>query len=214
MKIEFEGVDGSGKSTALKYFVETLQSKDKKVLETREVGSPLIPINVKLRELVLSADSDLSGEAMELVFAAMRFENEKLYKKVKGEYDFIVSDRGWLSHLAYTDHNVSDQFTKDFYLDFVSKYTSMPDVVVYFLVDTKTALERRVKRAGVVDVIEAKGVEFQEKVRESFDNYIDDFLMNNDDVKIFVINANQDIDGVKHQMDQVIEILTGEKEYD
>ena len=90
IKIEVEGTDGAGKSTALKYLVEKFQASNKKVLETREVGSPLIPINVKLRQTVLDPESNLSGEAMELIFAAMRFENDRFYNKVQSDYDFIV----------------------------------------------------------------------------------------------------------------------------
>jgi dTMP kinase len=211
LKIEVEGTDGAGKTTALKYLIEQLQAKGSKVLETREVGSPLIPINVELRKTVLSPDSGLSGEAMELIFAAMRFENDKLYNKVGKDYDFIISDRGWLSHLAYTDHNVNEEFTKELYLDFLASHTQMPDVVIYFSVNTETALKRRVSRGEGMDVIEAKGVEFQELVRNSFEKYIDDQSMSN--TTVFIVDANQDIEGVRLQVNEIIEhLLTDEKE--
>ncbi len=206
LKIEIEGTDGAGKTTALKYFIEQLESRGKSVLETREVGSPLIPINVELRKIVLSPDSGLSGEAMELIFAAMRFENDKLYKTIGKEYDYIVSDRGWLSHLAYTDHNVSEKFTEDFFLNFMAGVTNMPDVVIYFDVDTKTALSRRVSRGEGMDVIEQKGVAFQELVRNSFKKYMIGDSMEN--TRIFVVNANQSIKEVQAQVDDIIEDLT------
>lgn len=205
LKIEIEGVDGSGKTTALEYFIEQLNARDKSVLETREVGSPLIPINVELRKTVLSPDSGLSGEAMELIFAAMRFENDRLYNQVGKDYDFIVSDRGWLSHLAYTDHNVSEKFTNDLYLQFLAKYTQMPDVVLYFSVNTETALKRRISRSEGMDVIEMKGVEFQEKVRKSFERYVDDTSLSN--TTVFFVNANQDIQGVRSQIDEIVKYL-------
>lgn len=203
LKIEVEGTDGAGKTTALKYMIEQLQKRGSSVLETREVGSPLIPINVKLRELVLSPESKLSGEAMELIFSAMRFENDRLYKAVGQDYDFIVSDRGWFSHLAYTDHNVSAEFTEDLYLNFLQKYTSLPDVVIYFSVNTDTALKRRVKRGETMDVIEMKGVPYQELVRESFNKYID-----RSPIKTFVVDANDTIEGVRSQIDTIVNILT------
>ena len=82
IKLEFEGTDGAGKTTGLKYFIEQAQKRGLSVVETREVGNPNVPICVKLREIVLSKDSGLSGEAMEFVFAAMRFENDKWLKSL------------------------------------------------------------------------------------------------------------------------------------
>jgi len=206
--IEVEGTDGAGKTTALKYLIAQLRAAGKTVLETREVGNPNLPICVKLREIVLDPASNLSGEAMEFIFAAMRIENQKFYKEVGDQYDFIVSDRGWLSHLAYTDHNVSPEFTDAFYGGVVSEITSPPDVVAYLSVNTETALKRRVKRETGMDVIEMKGVEFQEKVRKSFDVHL--AMLDNEmqgDVMIFDIDANQTVEGVQTQVDEMIKGL-------
>lgn len=204
LRVICEGTDGAGKTTGLKYVLEKLQEKNKKVLETREVGNPHIPVCVELRKTVLNPENEMAGEAMEFVFAAMRMENDRFYKKIEKNYDFIVSDRGWLSHLAYTDHNVSKEFTGDFYLNFLSKITQMPDVVIYFAVDGKTALDRRVRRGEEADAIELKGVEYQEKVRDSFKKYLYAY---EEDVRIFEIDANQDLVGVKKQLDAVVDSL-------
>lgn len=212
LKIEVEGTDGAGKTTALKYMIERLQARGSKVLETREVGNPHIPICVKLRETVLAPESNLSGAAMELIFSAMRIENDIFYKKVQDQYDFIISDRGWFSHLAYTDHNVTPDFTEALYLDFLQNLTALPDVVLYFAVDTQTALKRRVKRGGAIDVIEAKGVEYQELVRGSFNKYLDDGKLVG--IQVFVIDANDTVEGVRAQVDGVINSLTGDQTLD
>lgn len=206
--IEVEGTDGAGKTTALKYLIEKLRASGKTVLETREVGSPLIPVCVKLREIVLAPESNLSGEAMEFIFAAMRLENQKYYATVRDQYDFIVSDRGWLSHLAYTDHNVSGDFTETFYGNVVAPLTELADVILYLDVNTETALKRRVKRGTGMDVIEMKGVEFQEKVRGSFTfhkNMLEDFA--SDQVRVFDIDANKSVEGVQAEIDDVLKEL-------
>lgn len=207
LKIEIEGTDGAGKTTGLKYFIEQLTKRGKKVLETREVGSPLIPINVGLRKLVLNPESNLSGEAMELIFSAMRFENDRLYKAVGKYYDFIVSDRGWLSHLAYTDHNVSPDLTKKLYLDFMQQQTDMPDIVVYFDVSSDTALKRRIKRNEAVDVIEAKGVEYQDLVRQSFNKHIKLLTTYSPKTTVLTIDANQPLENVYSQLSEIVDKL-------
>lgn len=208
LKIEVEGTDGAGKTTALKYMIQKLKERGSSVLETREVGNPHIPICVKLRETVLSPDSNLSGEAMELIFSAMRFENDRYYKSLGEKYDMIISDRGWFSHLAYTDHNVTQKFTQDLYLDFLQKYTEMPDIVIYFQVDTQTALKRRVKRGeGMADVIEAKGVGYQELVRESFVQYLSQPSLTAPGVLVYTVDANDTIEGVQDQMNYIIDSI-------
>jgi dTMP kinase len=196
--IEVEGTDGAGKTTGLKYLVEQLRSKGYKVLETREVGSPLIPVCIQMRETVLSPDSGLNGSQMEVVFAAMRVLNQAYYRKISSEYDFIISDRGWFSHLAYTDHNVDVEFTNKLYMDIMQNITFLPDAVLYFDVNTETALQRRVKRGGAMDVIEMKGVEYQDKVRDSFKKYLNLAPKN---MICNIVDANQSIEGVREQLD-------------
>jgi dTMP kinase len=203
-KLEFEGTDGAGKTTGLKYFIEQAEKRGLSVIETREVGNPNVPICVKLRETVLAKDSGLSGEAMELIFGAMRFENDRWLKNLEQSAacpDLVVSDRGWFSHLAYTDHNVSKEFTNTLYSNAIGKLTAMPDVVIYFGVNTETALKRRQRRGLEMDAIEIKGTGFQEKVRESFENYI----FEAEGVEKYFVDANQDLDNVKRQLDSILD---------
>lgn len=205
IKIEIEGTDGAGKSTGLKFLIEEAQKLGLKVVETREVGNPNVPICLKLRETVLAPDSGLSGEAMELIFSAMRLENDRWFKELKNNAnppDLVISDRGWLSHLAYTDHNVSEEFTKKLYDNFLKEITDLPDIIIYFSVSPETALKRRVRRGEAMDAIELKGVEFQDKVRKSFEKYIDQYSKN---TTIYVVNANQDLENVKLQLLEILD---------
>jgi dTMP kinase len=201
--IEFEGIDGSGKTTAFEYFAKVLESKGLKVLRTREVGNPHIPICVELRKLVLNPEIQMDGRAMECVFAAMRIENQKFYNSVASKYDVIVSDRGWLSHLAYTDHNVSKEFTDNFYLNVIAKETRRPDTVIWLDINPEVALARRNKRNGFVDAIEAKGQQFQKLVYNSFLNHIEAETQLG--VQVLSVDANQNIDGVQSQLNKLAE---------
>jgi dTMP kinase len=210
LKIEFEGTDGAGKTTALKYFIEQARAKGLKVQETREVGNPNIPSCVKMREFVLDPKNNLRGETMEFIFSAMRYENDLWLEKLQAldgqGPDFVVSDRGWLSHLAYTDHNVSTEFTEALYHGVMEKSTRLPEVVIYFSVDTQTALKRRISRGeGMMDAIEMKGVAYQEKVRESFQKYIGKY---NEKIHVYMVDANQSIEAVRTRMDEILSALS------
>lgn len=200
--IEFEGCDGAGKTTAYNFFIKELKAKGLRVLETREVGNPHIPVCVGLRKLVLAPESNLSGAAMEYIFAAMRIENQRFYESVKDQYDFIVSDRGWLSHLAYTDVNVDPTFTDRLYKGVVAKYTKLPDRVIYLNVRPEVALQRRNTRNGYVDAIEAKGPKFQEKVAESFRYY-----MREQRIPVDLIDANGTIEEVQKYLKKIVDEL-------
>jgi dTMP kinase len=204
LKVEFEGTDGAGKTTGLKYFIEQAKAKGLQVVETREVGNPNVASCVKLREFVLNPESRLSGEAMELIFSAMRYENDRWLRglmKSSDSPDLVVSDRGWFSHLAYTDHNVSPEFTDTLYNGVLAHSTLLPNVVIYFKVNTDTALKRRIKRGEGMDVIEMKGVDFQNSVRDSFDKYLARYK---ESTKIYTVDANDDIEGVRRQLDAIL----------
>jgi thymidylate kinase len=148
---------------------------------------------------------------MELLFSAMRYENDRWLRNLEvseNPPDLVVSDRGWYSHLAYTDHNVSKDFTDLLYKGVIELETRLPEIVIYFRVNTETALKRRIKRGGVMDVIEMKGIEYQEKVRESFEEYIKED--NNDPstgTVFFSVDANQDLDNVKSQLNNILEVI-------
>lgn len=206
--IEFEGIDGVGKTTAYEYFIESLRSKGYQVLAAREVGNPDIPVCVALRKLILNPNTDISGEAMELVFGAMRLENQKYYAEIGKNYDFIVSDRGWLSHLAYTDHNVSKEFTNLLYDQFLAGITKMPDSVVYLEADLEVSFSRRINRGEAPDAIEIKGEEFQALVKGSFEKYIEKY---NGSFEVNKIDANLSLEAVKGQLDQLILNITPKK---
>jgi len=205
IKVEFEGTDGAGKTTGLKYFIERARQRGLTVVETREVGNPHLPSCMKMREFVLDPTNNLSGESMELIFSAMRIESDIWLKKLAksgNAPDLVVSDRGFFSHLAYGLHNTSEEFVNGLFVDLMAKQTSLPDVVVYFSVDTQTALKRRVKRGEAMDVIEQKGVEYQERVRDAFEDYLSD-----SDVETYDIDANRELENVKAQLDSVLEDL-------
>jgi thymidylate kinase len=88
----------------------------------------------------------------------------------------------------------------------------MPDSVLYFDVNTETALKRRIKRGETMDAIEIKGVEFQEKVRGSFLEHLENLKNSHPSTNIFKIDANKSIADVQDRLDVIIDALTLELE--
>lgn len=209
--VEFSGVDGSGKTTAVEYLAEYLRSKGLRVAVTREVGSPHIPTAVKLREIVLGLDSDMTGAEMELVFAAMRLMNARLVKRWadSGEYDVVLSDRGWADHIVYTCQNVDAEFAERLYNHVPTLRDYRTDLEVYLQVSAETAAQRRVSRGRAKDAIEAKGDEFLNRVIDGFDGYFADESPNQ-----FVVDANTSLEAVQTQLRILADRLVADRNRD
>jgi dTMP kinase len=93
-----EGLDFSGKSTHSKALARRLQDRGEKVIWTCEPGSPLHSLNV--RNFLLSKQN-ISPKALELIYQADRAEHcEALKSYLENDYS-IVSDRSFISGLAY-----------------------------------------------------------------------------------------------------------------
>jgi len=210
--IEVEGVDGVGKTTAFKYIKEKLAEKF--LLTTfRENGNELVPECLKLRQIVLDPESNLSNTAMEMLFSAMRVENKAYLKGYAERCEQLRSDkqasalvdRGWLSHLAYTDHNVSKEFSEQFYGFYIKSLTYVPNYVIYLEAPREVTLARRADRGLPADKIEAKGDEFQGRVKSSFEQYIED--PTNYANLLFRVDASGTKESVAHQLDQAVDAI-------
>jgi dTMP kinase len=208
MVIEIDGLDGSGKSTGLKLLADKLEAKGFKVLRTQEVGSPHIPVCAELRKVILNPEVKMDGMAMEFVFAAMRIENQKYYQSVSDKYDFILSDRGILSHFAYGEVNVNEEFVMKFYRGLFANYNEKPDKIIYFEVDPETASKRRINRGETPDAIEQKGKKFMEDVSKAFKRHIMTYGYIH---LVDVVDADQDMDGVNKQLDEIADKLAEDR---
>ena len=99
-----EGTEGVGKTTQTQLLVDTLRARGYSVLQTKEPGTPLIPLTMALRGIMLDNQYDavLTKPAREFISQAIRsIHLERLIVPAMKEYDFIVQDRGILSGYAY-----------------------------------------------------------------------------------------------------------------
>lgn len=99
-----EGVEGSYKTTNTNRLVGYLRDRGYSVLQTKEPGTPLNPLTMKLREIMLSNEyaNDMTELSREFISQAIRsIHLEKVIWQSDGSYDFIIQDRGTLSGLCY-----------------------------------------------------------------------------------------------------------------
>ena len=108
--IVFEGIEGSGKTTASRNLQKYLTTKEHKALWTREPTSSKIG---SLIEDILRGEITVAEEAIPLLFAADRADHTKrvIVPAIKKGY-IVISDRYVHSSLAYQKSGMEKVFGK------------------------------------------------------------------------------------------------------
>lgn len=96
--INFEGIDGAGKSTHIQFVADLLQSHGKMVVQTREPGGTAL--GESLRQLLLQDKMHLETEAL-LMFAARRENIAQVIQPALDRGDWVICDRFSDSSFAY-----------------------------------------------------------------------------------------------------------------
>lgn len=180
-----EGTEGVGKTTQTNNLVQYLKDKGYKVLQTNEPGTPLSPLTMELRKIMLDAqyENEITPYARELISQAIRsIHVEKVIMPALEQYDFIVQDRGILSGLSYGEAcgndidwlaNMADEIVYNAFRD-SRDYTELYDVVLYLTGDVSKGLavaksSKQEFEAG--DAMEARGDSFMHQVSANMNEY-------------------------------------------
>ncbi|EGQ8031977.1 dTMP kinase [Vibrio parahaemolyticus] len=202
MKANFivvEGLEGAGKSTAIKTVLDTLkQAGIENIVNTREPGGT--PLAEKMRALV---KEEHEGEELKdmtellLLYAARVQLVENVIKPALANGQWVVGDRHDLSSQAYQGggrqidaslmKNLRDTTLGDF----------KPAFTLYMDIDPRIGLERARGR-GELDRIEKMDINFFERTRERY------LEIANADPSIVVINAEQSIEEVSRDIQDAL----------
>ena len=185
--IVIEGVEGVGKTTQTQLLVDTLKSQGYAVLMTKEPGTPLVPLTMLLRGIMLDKqyDDQMTRSAREFISQAIRsIHLEKLIVPNLDQYDFIIQDRGILSGYAYgtgcgnklsllkqLSNEVVHAADNDKDL-FPHSASEIYDSVVYLRGDSKKGLAKAKvakQEYAAGDAMESKGDNFMEEVSFNMD---------------------------------------------
>ncbi|MBM4903145.1 dTMP kinase [Vibrio parahaemolyticus] len=202
MKANFivvEGLEGAGKSTAIKTVLDTLkQAGIENIVNTREPGGT--PLAEKMRALV---KEEHEGEELKdmtellLLYAARVQLVENVIKPALANGQWVVGDRHDLSSQAYQGggrqidaalmKNLRDTTLGDF----------KPAFTLYMDIDPCIGLERARGR-GELDRIEKMDISFFERTRERY------LEIANAEPSIVVINAEQSIEEVSRDIQDAL----------
>ncbi|MEO2266551.1 dTMP kinase [Pseudoalteromonas sp. YIC-656] len=182
--IVIEGLEGSGKSTAMRVCADLLASNDKAFITTREPGGT--PVAEQLRSVVKECQGERITTQTELLlmYAARSQLLANVIKPALEQGNWVLGDRHDLSSQAYQGGGRQvDAQVMTFLADYVLEEVR-PDLTLYLDIDPAIGLERARGR-GELDRIEQEDLSFFVRTRERY------LALANSDERIVVIDASQ-----------------------
>ena len=193
MFLTFEGIDGCGKSTQLNLLADFFRSAGREVITTREPGGTQLA--EAIRNYLLHTQQPLVPRAELLLFGAARAQHvEEVIRPALQRRAIVLSDRFMDSSVAYQGAGLGLPISFIKQVNAFATWSAQPDLTLIFDVDVAIAQERRRAVRGE-DRIEARGLEFQEKVRQGFLQIAED-----EPKRVVVINAAQAPEQIHQQV--------------
>jgi dTMP kinase len=163
--LSFEGIDGCGKTTQLQLLRAYLETHEQRVVATREPGGT--ELAEAIRNYLLHSTQPLASRTELLLFGAARAQHvEEIIRPALQDGAWVLSDRFTDSSMAYQGGGLNLDAN---FIRIMNKFATgnlQPALTFVFDVPTEVALQRRAREKN--DRIEARGREFQERVRAAF----------------------------------------------
>lgn len=165
--INFEGVDGCGKSTQMKLLARRLRETGREVVETVEPGGT--SIGNQIRAILLDpSNGEMFPTAEMLLYFAARAQNvDQVIRPSLEQGKVVLSDRFTDSTMAYQGLGRGLGEEAVIALDRVACRGLKPDLTVLIDIDLATCLARSRKRSAA-DRMEEQASEFHERVRAAY----------------------------------------------
>ena len=197
--ITFEGIDGSGKSTQVKYLANRLMTLGREVVLTREPGGSTGA--EEIRSLVLEgAPERWSAETEILLFTAARRDHmEKLILPALEDGKIVICDRFADSTRMYQGLTRGDlRSTVDSLTDLMIK--RQPDLTILIDMDPELGHRRAKARNTKEERFEDFGVDLQRRMRAGFLQLAEEFPD-----RIRIVNGNQSVEDLSEEIYGVVQ---------
>ena len=196
--ITFEGGDGCGKTTQIELLDKYLKNKGFDTLLTREPGAK--GLGVKLREILLNYDGEVSPQCESFLFLADRAQHiDCIIKPALKEGKIILCDRHTDSTVAYQGYGRGLDIEEIKTLNNIATGGLKPDLTIVLDVDVETSMQRVGKEK---DRMESAGIEFFERVRNGFLK-----IAEQEPKRVKVISSSDTIESIHKQIVELVENL-------
>ena len=166
--ITFEGGEGSGKSTQIRYLFEAIKKAGQFVITTREPGGA--PSAEQIRTLLVTGDIDRWQPMTEaLLNYAARVEHvAQTVEPALNAGTWVLSDRFADSTIAYQGygHGINLQKLADLHQIVLGDFK--PDLTIILDLSVKDGLRRAINRGDSEDRYERMGSDFHNRLRDGF----------------------------------------------
>lgn len=195
MFIVFEGFEGSGKTTAVKYFTEQLKGN---LTVTREPGGS--KMSEMLREVLLT--EDVGVEAEYLLMSASRADHvANTVRPALERGDIVVCDRYTMSSTAYQGYGRGVPLKTIRTINKFATGNLKPDLTIYLHVSFDEAV-RRIRLRGNLDRFESD-VDFLRRVYDGYGREVSQSAFDN----MVVLDADKGIEYVQTQLQAIAKTL-------
>ncbi|EGD52987.1 thymidylate kinase [Thermoanaerobacter ethanolicus JW 200] len=170
--ISFEGIDGCGKTTQIKFLEEYLLKQGYNILVLREPGGT--KVGEKVRDILLDKNNFISPVTEMLLYASSRAQlvEEKILPALeKGQ--IVILDRFVDSSYVYQGYARGLGIEKVKLVNEIATMGILPDVTIYIDITPEEAMKRRGKREA--DRLEKESWGFHKKVREGYIKLVKEF---------------------------------------
>jgi dTMP kinase len=166
--IAIEGLEGAGKSTALKTIVEVLTSLNIKTITTREPGGTAIGEQIRtiIKDPQYKEVLDDRSELLLLYTARVQL-IKQVIKPALAQGSWVIADRFELSTMAYQGGGRGMDKTIIQQLSAFCLQGFKPDLTLYLDISPEQGLQR-VKMRGAFDRIELQAIDFFYRVHETY----------------------------------------------
>lgn len=166
--VTFEGGDGAGKSTHIRFLADVLESLGFEVVRVREPGGT--PVGEQLRDVVLDPENaELSPRAELLIYEAARAQLvDQVIRPALQAGKVVLCDRFTDSTLAYQGYG------RGLDLGFIREANAfstagiVPDAIIVLSCPDREEKKSRVDRREEADRLELAGDDFHSRVIDAF----------------------------------------------
>jgi dTMP kinase len=188
--ITFEGPEGSGKSTQIRFLSEHLVAAGVRTLLTREPGGT--PAGEAIRRILQheTSDADMAHRTEVLLFCASRAQIvEQVIRPALEQGTWVLCDRFTDSTLAYQGYGRKFALRELRALNQFATNGLQPDLTLLLDISVDETYRRIAERHGRADRIERAGRAFHERLREGYLQ-----LAREDPARIRVISTDREAD--------------------
>ena len=202
--ISVEGIEGVGKSTAVKFLVEYLKSKHIDVIATREPGGT--PIAEEIRALLLKHHEELLSDDAELLlmFAGRAQHVAQKIKPALLQGQWVITDRFVDASFAYQGGGRGINIER---IATLAKWVLddfMPTLTLLLDAEVATGFARVSMRGNMTDRFEEEDRSFFDRVRDVYLQRAAQFPQ-----RFRIIQADQPLVAVQQQLIDCINPLLG-----